>query len=78
MCTYTFSQLSEETLKTLVTLEGKYVLAEEWDNMQIALTDDECRRVEVLKSTLHGRHLLVMNASTLWARAIYPMLVSAG
>lgn len=49
MCTYTFSQLSEETLKTLVTLEGKYVLAEEWDNMQIALTDDECRRVIVAK-----------------------------
>ena len=77
MCTYTFSQLSEEKLKTLVTLEGKYALAEEWDNMQIALTDDERRRVEVLKSTLRGRHLFVMNESTLWARAIYPMLVLA-
>lgn len=77
MCTYTFSQLSEETLKTLVTLEWKYVLAEEWDNMQIALTDDECRRLEALKSTLRGRHLYAMNESTLWARAIYPMLVLA-
>ncbi len=77
MCTYTFSQLSEETLKTLVTLKGRYVPAEEWDNMQIALTEDECQRLEVLKSTLRGRHLFVMNESTLWARAIYPMLVLA-
>ena len=77
MCTYIFSQLSEETLKTLVTLKGRYVPAEEWDNMQIALTEDECQRLEVLKSTLRGRHLFVMNEATLWARAIYPMLVLA-
>ncbi len=77
MCTYTFSQLSEETLKSLVTLEGKYVAAAEWDKMRIALTDNELKRLETLTSTLRGRHLFVMNESTLWARAIYPMLVLA-
>ena len=77
MCTYIFSQLSEETLKRLVTLEGKYVAAAAWRNMQIMLTDDERRRLEDIKATLRDRNLMVLNASTLWARAIYPLLVLA-
>ena len=77
MCTYIFSQLSEETLKRLVTLEGKYVAAAAWRNMQIMLTDDERRRLEDIKATLRDRNLMVLNESTLWARAIYPMLVLA-
>jgi len=77
MRTYTSSELSEETLKTLVILNEKYVAEEEWDNMQIALTADEAKRVGDLKSTLHRRNLMVLNESTLWARAIYPMLVLA-
>ena len=45
--------------------------------MQIPLTTEEGRRLEELKSTLRHRHLLVMNEATLWARAIYPMLMLA-
>ena len=77
MCTYTFSQLSEETLKTLVTLHEEDGAPEVWEKMQIALTTDEVRRLNDLKSTLHRRNLLGMNEDTLWARAIYPMLVLA-
>ena len=77
MCTYTFSQLSEETLKTLVTLHEEDGAPEVWEKMQIALTTDEVRRLNDLKSTLHRRNLLGMNEATLWARAIYPMLVLA-
>ena len=44
MDTYTFSQLSEETLKTLVTLDGKYIAPEAWEKMQIPLTEEEGRR----------------------------------
>ena len=77
MCTYTFSQLSEETLKTLVTLHEEDGAPEVWEQMQIALTADEVRRLNDLKSTLHRRNLLGMNEATLWARAIYPMLVLA-
>ena len=77
MHTYTFSQLTEETLKTLVTLNEKYTAPEEWEKMQIALTAEECRWLEELKSKLRHRHLLVMNEATLWARAIYPMLMLA-
>ena len=77
MHTYTFSQLTEETLKTLVTLNEKYTAPEAWEKMQIALTAEECRWLEELKSKLRHRHLLVMNEATLWARAIYPMLMLA-
>ena len=77
MRTYTFSQLSEQTFETLVTLNGKYVAAEEWEHKQIDLTEDEVRRLQDIISTLHRRNLMVMNESTLWARAIYPMLVLA-
>ncbi|RKU15575.1 hypothetical protein C6501_06675 [Candidatus Poribacteria bacterium] len=77
METYIFSQLTEETLRTLVTLNEKYVAPEEWEKMQIALTAEEGRQLEELKSKLRHRHLLVMNEATLWARAIYPMLMLA-
>ncbi len=77
MHTYTFSQLTEETLKTLVTLNEKDIAPEVWEKMQIALTAEECRWLEELKSKLRHRHLLVMNEATLWARAIYPMLMLA-
>ncbi len=77
MHTYTFPQLSEETLKTLVTLDGKDIPPEAWEKMQIVLTAEEGRQLEELKSKLRRRHLLVMNEATLWARAIYPMLMLA-
>ena len=74
---YTFSQLTEETLETLVTVKEKYTPPTEWENMQIALTAEESRRLDDIKSTLYRRHLVAMNETTLWARAIYPMLVLA-
>ena len=55
MDTYTCSQLSEETLKTLVTLDGKYIAPEAWEKMQIALTAEEGRQLEELKSKLRHR-----------------------
>ena len=77
MCTYTFSQLTEETIHGLVTLHEAEGVLEEWQKMQIPLTDDEHRRLEDIKSTLHHHHLVVMNEATLWARAIYPILMLA-
>jgi hypothetical protein len=77
MNTYIFSQLSEETLETLVTLNEKYTPPAEWEKMQVALTAEESRRLDDIKSTLRHRHLLTMNEATLWARAIYPLLVLA-
>ena len=77
MDTYIFSQLTEETLETLVTLNEKYIPPAEWEKMRVALTAEESRRVDDIKLTLRHRHLLTMNEATLWARAIYPLLVLA-
>ena len=77
METYTFSQLTEETLKKLVTLNEKNIAPAEWEKMQVALTEEESRRLDDIKTTLRHRHLVVMNETTLWARAIYPMLMLA-
>ncbi len=77
MCTYTFSQLTEEVIHALVTLDEEDGALEEWQSRQIALTDDEHRRLEDIKSTLHHRHIVVMNEATLWSRAIYPILMLA-
>lgn len=77
MDTYVFSQLTQETLETLVTLNEKHTPPAEWENMRVALTAEESRRLDDIKSTLRHRHLLTMNEATLWARAIYPMLVLA-
>ena len=77
MDTYIFSQLTEETLETLATLKEKYTPPTVWENMQVALTAEERRRLDDITSTLRHRHLLVLNEATLWARAIYPMLMLA-
>ena len=77
MHTYVFSQLSEEIIRTLVTLNEKYIAPEAWEKMQTPLTTEEGRRLDDIKSTLYRRHLVTMNETTLWARAIYPMLMLA-
>ncbi len=77
MDTYIFSELSEETLEALVTLNEKHTPPAKWEKMQVALTPEESRRLDDIKSTLRHRHLLTMNEATLWARAIYPLLVLA-
>ena len=75
MQTYTLSQLTEETLKTLVTLREVDGTAETWENMQIALTAKENMIIDYLiKSDAQQRHLSVINEATIWCRAIYPML----
>ena len=77
MCTYTFSQLTEEVIHSLVTLEEQDGAMEKWEKMQMPLTEDEHRRLQDIKSTLRHHHVLSMNEATLWARAIYPLLVLA-
>ena len=77
MHTYSFSQLSEEIVNDLVTLHEQAGVSDKWSEMQIALTTEENLWLENIKSTLRYRQLVLMNEATLWARAIYPMLVLA-
>lgn len=75
MQTYRFSELTEETLRTLVTLDEEDSAAETWEAMQaMPLTPEESVLLEYLKSDMHQRHLPLMNEATVWTRAIYPML----
>ena len=78
MQTYRFSELTEETLSTLVSLNRIAGVSEAWTNMQeVALTPAELGQLDYLKSIWRERHLVALNEATVWARAIYPMLVLA-
>ena len=78
MQVYSFSELSEATLREFVTLHIQRGVSSEWENMQKpGLTPAEVAQIDYLKSILRERALVVMNEGTLWARAIYPLLVLA-
>ncbi|MCY3551330.1 MAG: hypothetical protein OXH39_12795 [Candidatus Poribacteria bacterium] len=77
MQTYPLSQLTEETLNALVSLYERPDVSDKWDEMTSILDPEEIRLLNYLKSLLHGRQLVLMNEATLWARAIYPLLVLA-
>ena len=79
MQTYHFSELTEETLSTLVSLNKIAGESEDenWAQMQITLTAEEGRRIDVFKSDLDKLELIAMNEATLWSRVVYPLLVLA-
>ena len=79
MQTYRFSELTEETLSTLVFLNKIASVSEDeaWEKMQISLTAEERRRIDVFKSDLNALELIAMNEATLWSRVVYPLLVIA-
>ena len=77
MQTYPLSQLTEETLNQLVTLKEQPGVSNKWRGMQTPITPEESVWLENIKSLLYERQLILMNEATLWARAIYPLLVLA-
>ena len=77
MQTYRFSELTEETLDSLVTLHGKIGVSEAWEEMQITLTPEEGKRIDIFRADLEELELIAMNEATLWSRVVYPLLVLA-
>ena len=77
MQTYPLSQLTEEMLNALVTLYERPDVSDKWDEMTCVLDPEEIKLLNYLKSLLQERQLVLMNEATLWARAIYPLLVLA-
>lgn len=77
MQTYRFSELTEETLDSLVTLHGKIGVSEAWEQMQITLTAEEGKRIDIFRADLEELELIAMNEATLWSRVVYPLLVLA-
>ena len=74
MQTYPLSQLTEETLNTLVTLHEADGDLKAREKMQVALTPEERVHLDYIKSDVHRAHLPIMNEATIWVRAIYPLL----
>lgn len=74
MQTYPLSQLTEETLNTLVTLHEEESALETWEETQAALTSEEQMLLNYFTASLYRRNLVPMNEATLWSRAIYPLL----
>lgn len=77
MQTYPLSQLTEDALNTLVTLYERPDISDKWDKMKLVLNTEEIGLLNYVKSLLQKRQLILMNEATLWARAIYPLLVLA-
>ena len=77
MQTYRFSELTAETLDSLVTLHEKIGVSEAWAQMQITLTAEEGKRIDIFRADLEELELIAMNEATLWSRVVYPLLVLA-
>ncbi len=74
---FTFSELSEETLNSIVKLREREVVPEKWIQRMVALNDEEQERLKFLTSYLRNRQTHLMNEATIWSRAIYPLLMLA-
>ncbi len=77
MATYKFTELSDEILRKIVRFQVTPMLPEKWDQMRMPLTAHEQQQVEAINLTLRNKKVTLMNEATIWARAIYPLLVLA-
>ena len=77
MTTYKFTELSDSALRKLVRLSARATKTEKWDQMRMPLTAFEQQQIEAINSTLENKQVVRMNEATIWARAIYPLLVLA-
>jgi hypothetical protein len=73
----TFSTATLATLKRLVQLEETDGVELWQDVSHVELTDREQLQLEIIQSYLVREKLHLFNEATLWARAIYPLLMIA-
>lgn len=70
------SELRLEDLKGIIKLKEGKIAAYQWTEIdQINLTEREARQMQEIKGNLLNRDTILMNEATIWARAIYPMLL---
>jgi hypothetical protein len=77
MATYKFSELTLDLLKKIVRLKDKPTASERWEQMQAEITEEEHEQIRFLTARIQNKHLVRMNEATIWARAIYPLLMLA-
>lgn len=78
MPTLSLAQIDEAQLAALALLTGPMDDAALWDALEATpVPPQRARELEVVLGWLRGFDAVTANESTLWARAIYPMLVLA-
>jgi len=77
MVVYKFVEMSLATLQSIVKLQSKGVDPELWPRMRAPVSEQERQRLNFLTSYLLNTQIHRMNEATVWARAIYPLLMMA-
>ena len=77
MQTFKFSELTADSLNSIVALQDQGVVPEMWSKFNVSLTSQERRQVKTVSSSLLDHRVVLMNEATIWSRAIYPLLVLA-
>lgn len=72
-----FSELSEDNLPSIVNIVELDFQAEKWKKMVSECTKAEQEKILSVQNHLVNEQLNLMNEATIWARAIYPMLMLA-
>jgi hypothetical protein len=75
--TFNFSELTPESLNSIVTIEEKGVTPELWDKIEVSLTEQELQQAKCIASSFLNMSVAQMNEATIFSRAIYPLLVLA-
>jgi hypothetical protein len=72
------AKITSVDLKRLVNIQEQGVTAYEWTQVDsIQLSEHDLNQIETIKSHLINYRTHLMNEATIWARAIYPLLVLA-
>jgi hypothetical protein len=72
------SKIKPAELKSLIAIEERGIAAYPWLNIDtIALSDTDQQQIDRLRNRLLNERTLLMNEATVWARAIYPLLLLA-
>ena len=74
---FTFATLAADNLNSVVKIVDQGIVLTSWQSRQLAGTEQEQQRLNIIQSYLTDRHITLMNEATIWARAIYPILLLA-
>jgi hypothetical protein len=74
---FNFSEITPESLNSIVTIEEKGVTPELWDKIEVSLTEQELQQAKCIASSFLNMSVAQMNEATIFSRAIYPLLVLA-
>jgi len=78
MTTFKFSEISFADLKQLVSLEEQYHSTYLWDDVDAPqLTEQEIWLINTIVGYIRDLPVHLLNEATVWARAVYPLLLLA-